>query len=79
LKIKLSKKISPYIKTYSDIEKFFLKNEATEQKIAEYSALTMIPIYAVYVYLIQIEGKVELSAKLKQLCEYYQLDNDLIA
>lgn len=79
MKIKLSKELSKYTKNYSDIEKYFTKNERTPQIISQYSALTSIPLFVVYVYLIQVEHCVELKKEFLDICKYYDYDNDIIA
>jgi hypothetical protein len=77
-KQKLSDYVAKYKMTEKDIEKHFSTKEATVSSISEYSGLCSTPLLVVYRYLILHKNMVQFKDKLNQLCDFYQIENDII-
>lgn len=78
MKITLSKELPKYSRLYPEIGKHFSKNEINEQNIALYSTLTGVPLFVIYIYLIQVENNYDLRQYFFDICKFYDYENDVI-
>ena len=74
--MKLSKQLDLYKKQDKVVLKHFSKNETTPFKVAEFSAVSGVPLVVIY-YILQKELDIDFKCDIIRLSEFYNLDIDI--
>ena len=71
----LKKEINKYKNKSSEILKYFEKKGYSEDNVAEYACISMIPVYVIFSLLKENSYDINIS-RIKDLCDFYSLEED---